>query len=592
MKKFISIILCVAMTVGIMATSVFALEYFAGEKATSSPVIDGKISDGEYSWTSGKLNAQKVTLSSPIVNKLYASVNVKDSLTDFEFFMSYDDEYIYVAYKETGTNETEVWFDLNPRDGQQGQIFTYVSANKDRIDSVTTYESTSASAKTDKTSKYVVASSGKGHAENGVNSNHIEVKFSRAALEEYAGGKFDRIGFRAVVQRASGANGELFYADGSNPSSPYWFYENYGHHIINLNNNGKNPEDMPGKLTVDGVVGENEYGWTSEALDRNNGVANRFFVVDPHSDSQSLTSQWWMDYDGEYIYIAYKERGHGSTQTTKTWIDLDPCVDLESDAQLLIYVQYAKDNTKPANTGSDILSGITIREYSADGKYTEVNGSKYIVEAQASWFDDTARNNNTIELKISVKALRAYAGKSFETFGFRGVNQSHDGEAILCNTLSHKSPLDFHTDKSYIVMELGGNGDVTEKIFEIDPSHVHDIPSFKFCSETQHTGTCNSCGSTEYEFHIWNDGEITKEATETEEGIILYTCIACEATDEDVIPSKSAVSNSNANDNTAQESSKAEASVDNNSCGSSLAMISVTLIMMLGACTVFVTKKS
>lgn len=40
----------------------------------------------------------------------------------------------------------------------------------------------------------------------------------------------------------------------------------------------------------------------------------------------------------------------------------------------------------------------------------------------------------------------------------------------------------------------------------------------------------------EHTEHVWNDGEVQKEATCTEEGSKLYTCIVCGDTKTEVIP--------------------------------------------------------
>ena len=52
-----------------------------------------------------------------------------------------------------------------------------------------------------------------------------------------------------------------------------------------------------------------------------------------------------------------------------------------------------------------------------------------------------------------------------------------------------------------------------------------------------HTHTCgNGCGETETEKCTWNEGEVTKEPSETEEGTKTYTCTACGGTKTEVLP--------------------------------------------------------
>ncbi len=54
-----------------------------------------------------------------------------------------------------------------------------------------------------------------------------------------------------------------------------------------------------------------------------------------------------------------------------------------------------------------------------------------------------------------------------------------------------------------------------------------------------HTHVCineNGCTAYQRQNHMWNDGEITKEATETEEGVITYTCLVCSHSMDEAIP--------------------------------------------------------
>ncbi len=52
---------------------------------------------------------------------------------------------------------------------------------------------------------------------------------------------------------------------------------------------------------------------------------------------------------------------------------------------------------------------------------------------------------------------------------------------------------------------------------------------------TGHTQTCSVCGDAKNADHKWNDGTVTKEATCTEEGTTLYTCVDCGATKEEAV---------------------------------------------------------
>ncbi|MCR5173075.1 MAG: cell wall-binding repeat-containing protein [Oscillospiraceae bacterium] len=52
----------------------------------------------------------------------------------------------------------------------------------------------------------------------------------------------------------------------------------------------------------------------------------------------------------------------------------------------------------------------------------------------------------------------------------------------------------------------------------------------------QHTRTCARCGEKETLPCVFDDGVVTKEATETEEGILTFTCTVCGATYTEIIP--------------------------------------------------------
>jgi hypothetical protein len=62
-----------------------------------------------------------------------------------------------------------------------------------------------------------------------------------------------------------------------------------------------------------------------------------------------------------------------------------------------------------------------------------------------------------------------------------------------------------------------------------DDGHWHEAT----CEHTAEIGS--------YALHSWNSGEITKEATTTEEGVITYTCTVCGKTKTDTIPTIEAV---------------------------------------------------
>ncbi len=70
----------------------------------------------------------------------------------------------------------------------------------------------------------------------------------------------------------------------------------------------------------------------------------------------------------------------------------------------------------------------------------------------------------------------------------------------------------------------------------IDPLE-HTWGDWKPVEDTdQHQRTCSVCGNEETAGHTWDEGTVTKPATETETGIKTFTCTECNATKEEAIP--------------------------------------------------------
>ena len=58
--------------------------------------------------------------------------------------------------------------------------------------------------------------------------------------------------------------------------------------------------------------------------------------------------------------------------------------------------------------------------------------------------------------------------------------------------------------------------------------------------------------------HTWDDGKVTKEATETEEGVKTYSCKKCDATKTETVPKKDAVTTQPSKDTTMTQPPKEE----------------------------------
>ena len=483
----------------------------------SNVTVDGMVSDADgYRWTSGSYNR-----NTDVPNQFYADTKHTDTVAlTSQWWLDYDDEYIYVAYRERGhadTGRTVGWIDLNPDPNETAQLSLYYVFTADNVEQNTTkttfsefsvFEYTADDTKTTATeSDYVEEKAGSWYDDTERKVFTVEFKIKRSALAAYSGiDSFETIGFRGVTQST---NGEAFYADEDSTSKVFGLHKNKGYHVIDL------PRPVPSAVKVDGFVDSGEYIWTSGLYDRNTTVPNEFYAVAEHNDSLTLTSQWWLDYDNEYIYVVYRERGHAETGQTVAWIDLNPGA--AAKGQVSLYFTFNK-STCDANETGTTFNEFNVYTYSQDGTQNQVNAPDYVVEKAGSWYDDTMRNVFTVEFKIRRSVLAAYADiDSFDTIGFRGFTQSYNGEAFYANESSESKALGSHPNKGYHIIDLSCD-------------EWHSI------SETHHIMKEGETYTNVYGFHNWGNENILEAATETQDGRVEYTCLGCGAVDEDVIP--------------------------------------------------------
>lgn len=69
----------------------------------------------------------------------------------------------------------------------------------------------------------------------------------------------------------------------------------------------------------------------------------------------------------------------------------------------------------------------------------------------------------------------------------------------------------------------------TETIY-IAKTDDHTYGNWAKVNDTTHKHTCTVCSKEETASHTWNSGTVTKKATCKEEGVMVYTCTACNAT--------------------------------------------------------------
>jgi len=622
MKKIVSLFLCIVMLLGAMSIGAFAKDYYAGAAAATAPKIDGVVSEGEYSWTSGALSP---TIAED--NRVYLGQGTSTA-TAAQFYLSYDKDYIYVAFVEVGSAVSRVWFDLNPRVGlsnSTGQIYIPMKIENGAVSGYSVNERT-ADAGTNKTEDYLVEIKAGSVSVGKTNTNTVEFQLKRSALQTYADGKsFDKLGFRAFTQIPAGNAEIFFYADKDSSVKPVWFRTDLGYHVINLNNNGKNPvendtaqigpvvidpsdvvvNDGEGfKLekygqkhytvfasesapAVDGIIGADEY--TLRILDMTVGddaKDDRFFDMSGAGDVTDFSL--YAGYDKEYIYfaatvaesdpVAWKDCAHFFLGSKN-----DP------GAYVSCYV--------PLNAASKgHIEGNGIYGYEGEGaeKFDTATFSKYISSTAAS----LAGNVATYEVAFK---RSAFDNASNLHFGFDAF-ASGQGYVIFGFQNEELS--------GYGTMKAGSNAfyphviEVSTEFKTIDENHEHTYGAWKRSGQTHHKRTCE-CGEIEYGFHAWGEGEITREPTAEKDGQIKYTCTVCNTTVKDDLPLGAEIptisdpeTEAPAVDDPATEApvteaptTETEAPAATGGCGSSVAAVGVALVAMLGTCAIFVEKR-
>lgn len=292
--------------------------------------------------------------------------------------------------------------------------------------------------------------------------------------------------------------------------------------------------EAPEKIlpTVDGLICENEYSWTSEKYDRNVTVDGEFYTVTAYNDTQILTSQFWMDYDDEYLYIAYRDRVPG--YKSGLVLDLYPNPKAGVKDQLTIELTFSRAVGESQYASYDDVT-IAVYQYVDNVKNNRVtlNAGDYVVDSARSWRDDGMKNNNSIELKISRAALASYAkSTSLDSLGLRGfitsgASAGYYPEACFGDKGSTVFPNYLHAHIGYHVfglkelnsMDLGDYGQkklVIGKATKATPDGIVNSDEYSFshlAKKTEdasdpffHTANAATFANTEYvNFHIGAD---------------------------------------------------------------------------------------
>ena len=122
-------------------------------------------------------------------------------------------------------------------------------------------------------------------------------------------------------------------------------------------------------------------------------------------------------------------------------------------------------------------------------------------------------------------------------FAFMFQNATAYSGAVGTVTLKVKDAAAFGTAEIVCDASVKNGSDVVEAAgctvsVEIVCNHSYDAWAE---AENGHSQTCTICGDVNVADHNWNDGVVTKDATCTEEGAMLYTCVDCSATKDEAI---------------------------------------------------------
>jgi len=286
---------------------------------------------------------------------------------------------------------------------------------------------------------------------------------------------------------------------------------------------------------VDGAIGDGEYAWTSDALDKLVTFYNEFYVVEEHDDGVALTVEYLLDTDDTGLYIAVSER---TTGYTNLWcVDLVFCTADGLKDTMTIDMEFVRDNSL-AEAYAPIYNQFLI-----NGEDAAADLETYVAEGLGYYFDDGLRNNNYVELKLDKAAIEELVGDEIVGFGIRMVTapgEDRPGLVIYGDEESEAYPTT-NSDFGYHFFALEeGALDNPGTPTETEPTETEP-------AETEPTDT---------EPAETDPVETTPTETEPTE---------TEPTEDEILEEKG--------------------------CGASVAAIAVALVATLGTCTAFVIKK-
>ena len=249
-------------------------------------------------------------------------------------------------------------------------------------------------------------------------------------------------------------------------------------------------------------------------------------------DNGFICYQWYMSYSGTYNDLYPIEGAYSKTYTPN---------------QILGTAYYCVGlyNVNGGLCSEEVYSGIVPVTYAGIQITNAPNKLHYTVGSSVD---------------LSGLAVTVYDGYSSSWQSFNGAglevypsvfsSVGHIAVQVSCNGSS---------DVFYVSVDAGGNGksDTIKKndgtvtpgsgeIVPEDGSHAHSFGEWEVtkpatCVTTgMETRTCE-CGETETREiprtdHAWDEGVVTKEATDTSNGARLFTCTVCKANKSEIIP--------------------------------------------------------
>lgn len=306
-------------------------------------------------------------------------------------------------------------------------------------------------------------------------------------------------------------------------------------------------EPADGTPVIDGVIEEGEYAWTTYELDKLVEFPGEFYVTVEHTDGMAMGIEYLFDVDDDFIYLAVKERTSG--YVADILYDLVFCtVDAQVKDTMIIDVRFTRNNDYIRDGNMNLQS----QAYAPDFTLFVVNGSEasseldtYVVEANGTFMDDGARNNNYIEIKLDRAAIETLVGGEISGMGLRMTactGEDKTGETVYGDEESAAYPADGNTHIGYhfIAFESGALDSLDAAPTETEPTETEP-------AETEPAET--------------EPAETTPTETEPAE----TTPVETEPAETEILEEKG--------------------------CGASVVAVAVAVVAMLGTCTAFIIKK-